>query len=54
MMISPMSSVGHAATLENALAIKSISKEFKEWIAIAKNRPNWRQQTHSKPNPPDT
>ena len=40
-------------TLENALASKGISKEFKEWIAIAKDRPKWRQQTHSKPKPPD-
>ena len=29
-------------TLENALAIKGISKEFKERIAIAKDRPNRR------------
>jgi len=35
-------------TLENALTSKGISKEF-EWIAIAKDRPKWRQQTHSKP-----
>jgi len=28
-------------------------KEFKEWIAIAKDRLKWRQQTHSKPRPPD-
>ena len=27
--------------------------KFKEWIAIAKDRPKWRQQTHSKPKPPD-
>ena len=40
-------------TLENALASKGSSKEFKEWIAIAKDRPKWRQQTHSKPKPPD-
>ena len=40
-------------TLENALASKGISKEFKEWIAIAKDRPKWRQRTHSKPKPPD-
>jgi len=39
--------------MENALASKSISKEFKVWIAIAKDRPKWRQQTHSKPTPPD-
>ena len=32
---------------------QGISKEFKEWIAIAKDRPKWRQQTHSKPKPPD-
>ena len=31
---------------------ESISKEFKEWIAIAiaKDRPKWRQQTHSNQN----
>jgi len=40
-------------TLENALASKGISKEFEEWIAIAKDRPKWRQQTHSKQKPPD-
>ena len=38
---------------EKALASKGISKEFKEWIAIANDRPKWRQQTHSKPKPPD-
>ena len=27
--------------------------QIKEWIAIAKDRPKWRQQTHSKPEPPD-
>ena len=37
----------------NALASKGISKEFREWIAIAKDRPKWRPQTHSKPKPPD-
>jgi len=26
----------------NALASKGISKEFMEWIAIAKDRPKWR------------
>jgi len=35
-----------------SLASKGISKEFKEWIAIAKDWPKWKQQTHSKPNPP--
>jgi len=41
-------------TLENALASKGISEEFKEWIANAKDRPKWRQQAHSnKPTPPD-
>jgi len=35
-------------TLENALAINDISKEFKEWSAIAKDRPKWRQQAHFK------
>jgi len=38
--------------LGNALASKGISKEFKERIAIAKDRPIG-QQTHSKPKPPD-
>jgi len=28
--------------LENSLASQGISKEFKEWIAIAKDRPKWR------------
>ena len=37
----------------SVLASKGISKELKEWIAIAKDRPKWRQQTHSKPKPPD-
>ena len=27
--------------LENALASKGISKELKEWIAIAKDMPKW-------------
>jgi len=40
-------------TLENALASKGISKEFNELIAIAKDRPKWRQQTHFKPKPLD-
>ena len=37
--------------LENALKLKGISKEFDELfaIAIAKDRPKWRQQTHSNP-----
>jgi esterase/lipase superfamily enzyme len=39
--------------LENALRSKGISKEFDEWIAIAKDRSKWRQLTHSIPNPPD-
>ena len=39
--------------LENALASKGISKEFEEWVAIAKDRPKWRQQTHSNPRPLD-
>jgi esterase/lipase superfamily enzyme len=40
-------------TLENALKIKGISKDFDEWIAIAKDRSKWRQRTHSIPKPPD-
>jgi len=40
-------------TLEDALASKGISKKFKARIAIAKDRPKWRQQTHFKPKPPD-
>ena len=39
--------------LENALKSKGISKDFDEWIAIAKDRPKWRQLTHSIPKPPD-
>jgi hypothetical protein len=38
-------------TLENAL--KS-SKEFDDWIAIAKDRSKWKQLTHSIPKLPDT
>ena len=30
----------------NALASKGISKEFKEWIAIAKDRPKWKINGH--------
>jgi len=40
-------------TLENALRIKGISKEFDEWIAIAKDRSKWRQLTHTIPKPSD-
>ena len=40
-------------TLENALKSKGISKDFDEWIAIAKDRSKWRQLTHSIPEPPD-
>ena len=40
-------------TLENALKSKGISKDFDEWIAIAKDRSKWRQLTHSIPKPPD-
>jgi len=40
-------------TLENALKSKGISKDFDEWIAIAKDRLKWRQLTHSIPKPPD-
>jgi len=40
-------------TLENALNSKGISKEFDEWIAIAKDRSKWRQLTHSISKPPD-
>jgi esterase/lipase superfamily enzyme len=36
-------------TLENALKSKGISKDFDEWIAIAKDRSKWRQLTHSIP-----
>jgi hypothetical protein len=36
-----------------ALSNKGISKEFDEWIAIAKDRSKWRQLTHSNPKPPD-
>ena len=34
-------------TLENALKSKGISKDFDEWIAIAKDRSKWRQLTQS-------
>ena len=40
-------------TLENAPKSKGISKDFDEWIAIAKDRSKWRQLTHSIPKPPD-
>ena len=40
-------------TLENALKSKDISKDFDEWIAIAKERSKWRQLAHSIPKPPD-
>ena len=40
-------------TLENALKSKGISKDFDEWIAIAKGRSKWRQLAHSIPKPPD-
>jgi len=40
-------------TLENALASRGISTEFKEWTAIAKDRPKWRQQTQLEPKPLD-
>ena len=40
-------------TLENALKSKGNSKDFAEWIAIAKDRPKWRQLTHSIPKSPD-
>jgi esterase/lipase superfamily enzyme len=40
-------------TLENALKSKGISKDFDEWIAVAKDRPKWRQLTHSISKPPD-
>ena len=39
--------------LENALESKGISKDFDEWIAIAKDRSKWRQLTHAIPKPPD-
>ena len=42
-----------ARTLENALASKGTSNEFKVWIAIAKDRPKWKQQAQSNPEPPD-
>ena len=40
-------------TFENALKSKGISKDFDEWIAIAKDRSKWRQLAHSIPKPPD-
>jgi len=35
--------------LENALKSKGISREFGEWISIAKGRPKWRQLTYPIP-----
>ena len=35
-------------TLENALKSKGISKDFDGWIAIAKDRPKWRQLKKKK------
>ena len=32
-------------TSENALKSKGMSKDFDEWIAIAKDRSQWRQET---------
>ena len=29
-------------------------KKIEEWIAIAKDKPNWRQQTHSNPRSPES
>jgi hypothetical protein len=40
-------------TLENALKIKGISKDFDKWVTIAKGRSKWRKLTHSIPKPPD-
>ena len=40
-------------TLENALKSKGISKEFGDWIAVAKGSLKWRHLTHSIPKPPD-
>ena len=45
--------IGSKGLLPEHRRSKGISKEFKEWIAIAKDRPKWRQQNHSKPKPPD-
>ena len=39
--------------LENALKSEGISKDFDEWIDIAKDRSKWRQLAHSIPKPPD-
>ena len=39
--------------LENTLESKGISKDFDEWIAIAKGRSKWKQLTHSIPKSPD-
>jgi len=33
--------------------LKQEVKEMQVLLAIAKDRPKWRQQTHSKPKPPD-
>ena len=42
-----LSTMTWGTALENALKSKGISKEFDERFAIAKDRPKWRQQTHS-------
>ena len=40
--------VGSAHSAET-IKRKARERKFKELIAIAKDRPKWRQQTHSKP-----
>jgi hypothetical protein len=35
-----------------SLASKGDSKEFEERVAIAKDRPKWKQQAQSNPEPP--
>jgi hypothetical protein len=39
--------------LENALKSEGISKDFDEWIDIAKDRSKWIQLTHSITKSPD-
>ena len=39
-------------TLKKALKCKGLPANFKEWRAIAEDRPEWRSRTYSKPMPP--
>ena len=39
-------------TLRKALKYKGLPVNFKEWRAIAEDKPEWRSRTYSKPMPP--